>query len=365
MKVGIMSMQRIVNYGSFLQAYGLKKICENLGAQVEFVDYWVKKPIITDDQYYRNTWRNIDVLYEFYRNYVYEYIRGKKAGTILDKKYSKYLMELGISARKRFHSKVDLLIVGSDEVFNCTQENPEVDYSPELFGANRHSQKLISYAASFGSVTIEALQRYGISKEIAGYLDDFDEISVRDKNSIDIVDTLIKKKAKYHLDPVLIYPFAKEMAPKPNIDNYILVYGYINRFSDKEEISAIKKFAEEHGKLLVSVGYHQEWIEKKIEANPFELLSYFCYADYIITDTFHGAVLSIKYSKQFAVWIRDSNKQKLGDLLDRLNMNSQRVYSPQCLQEVLEHKIDYDQCQTIIEKERRNSLDYLSRWIKS
>ena len=42
MKVGIMSMQRIVNYGSFLQAYGLKKICENLGAQVEFVDYWVR-----------------------------------------------------------------------------------------------------------------------------------------------------------------------------------------------------------------------------------------------------------------------------------------------------------------------------------
>lgn len=47
----------------------------------------------------------------------------------------------------------------------------------------------------------------------------------------------------------------------------------------------------------------------------------------------------------------------------RLNMNSQRIYSPQCLQEVLEHKIDYDQCQTIIEKERINSLDYLSRWI--
>ena len=44
-------------------------------------------------------------------------------------------------------------------------------------------------------------------------------------------------------------------------------------------------------------------------------------------------------------------------------MNSQRIYSPQCLQEVLEHKIDYDQCQTIIEKERINSLDYLSRWI--
>ena len=39
-KVGIMSMQRIVNYGSFLQAYGLKKIIESIGEYtVEFVDY--------------------------------------------------------------------------------------------------------------------------------------------------------------------------------------------------------------------------------------------------------------------------------------------------------------------------------------
>ena len=40
MKVGIMSMQRVVNYGSFLQAYALKRIIENnTGANVEFIDY--------------------------------------------------------------------------------------------------------------------------------------------------------------------------------------------------------------------------------------------------------------------------------------------------------------------------------------
>lgn len=39
MKVGILSMQRIKNYGSFLQAYGLKMIMENLGVEVKFVDY--------------------------------------------------------------------------------------------------------------------------------------------------------------------------------------------------------------------------------------------------------------------------------------------------------------------------------------
>ena len=44
-KVGIMSMQRIINYGSFLQAYGLKKVIEGLGYEVEFVDYQVEKTL--------------------------------------------------------------------------------------------------------------------------------------------------------------------------------------------------------------------------------------------------------------------------------------------------------------------------------
>ena len=36
-KIGIMSMQRIINYGSFLQAYGLKKMIESVSkSEVEF-----------------------------------------------------------------------------------------------------------------------------------------------------------------------------------------------------------------------------------------------------------------------------------------------------------------------------------------
>ena len=41
MKIGILSMQRIKNYGSFLQALGLKMLIEDLGHHVEFIDYHV------------------------------------------------------------------------------------------------------------------------------------------------------------------------------------------------------------------------------------------------------------------------------------------------------------------------------------
>ena len=42
--VGIISMQRIYNYGSFLQAYALKRMIEKSGNKVIFLDYKVEKP---------------------------------------------------------------------------------------------------------------------------------------------------------------------------------------------------------------------------------------------------------------------------------------------------------------------------------
>ena len=45
-KVGIMSMQRIYNYGSFLQAYGLRKIFQSLNTDVKFIDYHPGKPLV-------------------------------------------------------------------------------------------------------------------------------------------------------------------------------------------------------------------------------------------------------------------------------------------------------------------------------
>ena len=48
-KAGILSMQRIYNYGSFLQAYGLKEILKELGCDVEFVAYHPGECLIKAD----------------------------------------------------------------------------------------------------------------------------------------------------------------------------------------------------------------------------------------------------------------------------------------------------------------------------
>ena len=38
MKIGILSMQKVMNYGSFLQGFALKKTIEGWGYQCEFVN---------------------------------------------------------------------------------------------------------------------------------------------------------------------------------------------------------------------------------------------------------------------------------------------------------------------------------------
>lgn len=39
MKVGILSMQRVCNYGSFLQAWALSHLLRQMGHEVCFVDF--------------------------------------------------------------------------------------------------------------------------------------------------------------------------------------------------------------------------------------------------------------------------------------------------------------------------------------
>ena len=68
-KVGILSMQRIKNYGSFLQAYALKKLVEDLGHEVQFVDYHVEKPVIemgnnTKNSSFSKIWKEMLLLFK-------------------------------------------------------------------------------------------------------------------------------------------------------------------------------------------------------------------------------------------------------------------------------------------------------------
>ena len=364
--VGILSMQRIQNYGSFLQAYGLKHILEELGCNVQFVDYHPGKTLVPSDGG-SGLSRKISKVSEVlkYSAPIKEKIRFIK----YKKNYAaNYYPYLGISGEMNYSPEVDVLIIGSDEVFNCVQNNSNVGFTPELFGQDRKSKKLISYAASFGNTTIKKLEDYRVKDEITRWLKAFDSISVRDRNSGEIVNALTGATPEYNLDPVLMYDFigkCKEIPEQIPENKYLILYGYSGRFS-KTECKAIKDFADSKGLKIFCIGGVQNCCDRFIDVNPFKVIAYFKNADYVVTDTFHGTIMSIITHRQFCSVVRNigyGNSEKMVDLLDRLNLKDRILSSIDGLPALIEKTISYDTTDSIISTERIHTYDYLRQWI--
>lgn len=366
MKVGIISMQRIINYGSYLQAYSLKSTLEELGHQVSFVDYTIEPAIVEkeENEYVPPKKKNI---FQKTINYLWEHRSAKsrklrtyyRSEMYLKQRFmEEYFNELGVTPEFHYRTKQDVIVIGSDEVFNCLQSNPEVGYSKELFGKYANADKVITYAASFGTTTTKGLEKYGIKEEVAGMLKQLDAISIRDLNSKQIINELAHIEPEYHVDPVFIYDYEGKVPAEVPLKNYIIVYAYGERITE-EEASVINDFAKKHGKKIVTIGGTQrpEW--EHLLLSPFEVLAYFQHADYIITDTFHGSVFSIKYSKKFATIIREGNKQKLTDLLKRFGLEQRVVKDISRLEEVVTAQVDFAPVQQKIKEEKEKSITYL------
>lgn len=368
MKIGIMSMQRIQNYGSYLQAYGLKKMLENMGAEVEFVDYKTEAPVMEQGMFkslafclkIRRLSRKIKSVL-FCRN-----VNQRKEQRFLRNYNKVYLQELGVSGKKYYRTPVDILVIGSDEVFNCTQNNIDVGFSRQLFGEENRAGKVISYAASFGNTTIEKLNRYQIKENVSGLLENFSAISVRDKNSREIVKTLTGSTPQIHMDPVLVYDYSEDIRDEVQIKDYIIVYAYNSRISE-EESKVIQRFARENNKKIVAVSGNQSFCDQYVYCHPLEVLSYFRHADYIITDTFHGTIFSVISHRPFITLVRKDNgragygnEQKLTYLLQSLGLEDRIAWNAAELKQKCGSSIDYRMADIVLERERKRTREYLA-----
>ena len=366
-RVGILSMQRILNYGSFLQAYGLKSILEELGCDVEFVDYHPGKcllPVENESGISRKIAKGIEVLKQ--KAPITEKIRFIQYKRQYAAKYYPYL---GIGDKMNYAPELDVLVIGSDEVFNCVQNNMNVGFSPELFGVGNNAKKVISYSASFGNTTLEKLKKYKIEDKISVWIKRFDAISVRDSNSSSIINSLIGIEPYYHLDPVLIYDFIGKCNNIPSAiseKQYMILYGYSGRFSN-DECRKIRTYADRKGLKVLCIGGVQDTCDEFIDCNPFKVISYFQHADSVVTDTFHGTIMSIITHKPFVSVIRNfgyGNSEKMTDLLNGLGLFDRAIDDLIKIEEIINRKIDYKKVDMILDKERIRSYLYLKQQIE-
>ena len=366
--VGVLSMQKVINYGSFLQAYAMKQLLLLNGAdKVYFIDIKPGRPLPGFE------WPHSISKPKKLKNICTYICNGslfsKIKDVIFEKRLKKNIVKnfdiLGLD--KEDSGYYDSVVIGSDEVFNCCQKTPW-QYTLQLYGEISNVKNIISYAGSFGHTTYSQLLELGIDKEIGATMRKMNSVSVRDQNSYDIVRLITGVKPEIHLDPVLIYGFKNEINKKVfNVDyDYMIVYSYMGRINNQEEINQIISFANSHNLRLISIFCRYDWCYKAIIPHtPLDIFPWFKEAKYVITDTFHGSVFSIITNRLFCTLIRDNNKQKIEYLLSKFHLTDRIIYNIEKdnIFDVLEKNIDYNFVNEVLLKERKMSFDYLQKKI--
>lgn len=371
MKVCILSMQEVINFGSVLQAYALKKILIELGHDVTFI------PIKSSEEdnklmqnynksYEKEYGNNTGLMGKISKvdKYFLNRINGKKQRKKQEEyivKFQKNVLNLSTDSLNEHY---DVCVIGSDEVFNCLNAT-NWGFTSQLFGNVPQADKIITYAASCGYTTYENVPELALER-IADSFRKISSFSVRDKNTQMFVKRITGRSLiDLHFDPVIIETFKEEAeSARPVtglLKRYCVVYAYYNRIHSKSEISAITSFCKKNKLELVSVGSPQMWIKHHIVAEPFQIPDIFAKASFVITDTFHGTIFASKFSKHFSVIIRESNNNKLTYLLKTLNIEKHQLKNLKELEDIFKMTNDINYNNEISLKAREDAMRYLTQ----
>ncbi|MDO5349825.1 MAG: polysaccharide pyruvyl transferase family protein, partial [Lachnospiraceae bacterium] len=311
MKIGILTVFDAVNYGSFLQAYCLQSVIKkNSSVQVR---------MIKDSSLVYEKWRITSLISYNPRKAIF---KSKLAVGYL-KSWKNFKVS---STREQF----DLVIVGSDEMWEVN--NITMKPRPSFWGNGIKAKRLVSYAVSSNTAKTEELYKYPF---ILQGLKGFDKVSVRDQSTYEAYRPILCEEPTFCLDPTLLVDLYQISKKNINYSNYILCYTYTFK---PETIQAVKELAAELDKKIIVVGQNFEWADEAIPANPFEFLGLLENADFVVTDTFHGTVLSIALNKQF---VTAAYKEKVFRIIEQFNLLDRNINGCSNIIDFFRREIDY------------------------
>lgn len=361
-KIGIITHYDVHNHGALLQLTALIKVLEKKGISAKALRFDKNYDFLGHDlkKRYEISIRSIGIYLKFLinRGLGCTYYNYKKHHTL-----NKYKSEQAIVGQYYSEAEtLDAVIVGSDEVF-ALHTGP----TPVFFGYCLPSDNVISYAGSFGPTTLSDIERLHAKEFVASGLAGMKAVTVRDANSADIVNALTGTRPDIVVDPVLLFGYRDEIAALPRIKGkkYLLIYSYDKRMNSPEEISAIKRYARQHGLVTLSPGFYHSWCDINVDVDPIGLLAYFRDAEHVITDTFHGAVMSIITEADFAVKTRESNHLKLSNLLKEYKLENRIITDWDSLSAVFDSPVDWSTVNAEVTERRNSSMAILDSMLSS
>ena len=359
MKIGILTYYNVHNHGALLQAKALQEILLSMGHEVSF---------LTFDRDYRYLKEGSSKKYAFALSgipYYASLLWQRGIPNVLYNLSKKKILHNFRSTRLRMGTSYsdfsgDAVIIGSDEVFSL-----EVGRNDFFYGHGLTADRIISYAGSFGPTTLEDIRAKNAEALIRTGAEKFCALGVRDENSERILQHLCGKPVSLVCDPVLLYGYAEEQSKfVPAEKEYIAIYAYDKSMNDPDEVEKIKVFAKRKNKKLLSLGYHHPWCHKSISATPEELLGWFKNASLVITDTFHGSVISIICNTPFVTMLR-GNQNKLQFLLQQHGLENRLLPDFAQLEAVSSRLLDFTAVNAIVAQNRASSLRFLKDALES
>lgn len=361
MKYGIITHYDVHNHGAVLQLNALIKVLKR--------DFGIDAKALQFDKNYDFMGREKKAKYEISLKSVsvyLDYLKEKgiecfafnfKKKRILDRFKS---VENLIGDYYTEYGSLDGVIVGSDEVF-ALHTGP----TPAFFGHGLPSEKVFAYGGCFGPTTIEDVDKWHCRAFVASGLKSMCGLAMRDQNSIQIGVTLTGMLPELVCDPVILYGYEEELKGKerPMNEKYMVIYSYDNYLNEPHEVEAIQAYAKKNGLKVVSPGFMHKWADKSVNAAPIELLNWFQHAECVVTNTFHGCVMSIITGREMAVKLRD-NTNKLYNLMQEYEITDRQIDDSMQLDAVFCRQVNWEATNKEIAERRAMSLDYLKRMIK-
>lgn len=353
MRIGIITMHKVLNCGSALQAYALqRKLCE-MGYESEIIDYKYNDKSGRKSLKARIIAFARDVLFGFpERRMKRKFKAFYRHNLSLTKSYDR---ESIVKDPPLF----DLYIAGSDQVWNPRFIGDDVNF---LLAFAPDGARRISYASSIAAVSLDE----GLKESYARQLSRFSAISVRERSGVEIIKELTGKDARVCCDPALLLGMedwdALAARSKYRInEKYILVYALSYMFDPFPQIYGIvDKVQKTLGlKVIFLQGRAKDVFRpgsKLIKsAGPEDFVFLFKHAEFVISTSFHGAAFALIYEKPL-IGVVDSHSasdSRIRSLLEEVSAEDS-VYD-------YRDSVDLDRDALLRLKGKKEALDKLIR----
>ena len=373
MTTGLLTYHSAYNYGSVLQAYATQNALAYLDYPADLINYRMDEQKRFYQVFYRTgfgvkTW--IMDLLQTPCNKKRTY-RAEKFENFFE---NYFLLTEELSQPEEVVShwrQYDTVISGSDQIWNkhsCELEHNDWQYmDPYLLKG--FSGRKISYASSVGNMTDIELQR------ILPELRSFDALSFRESASAEKMDVLLGRPVETVLDPTFLLTkddwISHLQLQKNDDERYILAYSLggpkqllrllpiLLRLSKKRDckIRVMTPFA--------YFPYPDKRIEYHPEYGPIEFMDALYNAEAVVTDSYHGTILSVNFGKEFYSICKSGGSEfRKTDILERLDLQDRVVHDATMIPELGLPPIDYKAVNAKLTDMRQHSLNYLQTALK-